>query len=226
MNSKFLLEAKGIQKHYKKGKLKISVLKGVNFSVAPQETVAIVGSSGAGKSTLLHILGTLDEPSVGKVFFKGSDIFGRSEEERCRFRNRHLGFVFQFHYLLPEFTALENVMMPGLIAGRSESTLKPEAERLLAEVGLGSRLKHRPAELSGGESQRVALARALIMKPALLLADEPTGNLDSENSAHMMALLSKLNKEHGIGVVVVTHDRVLAGSMQRTVEMKDGQLDL
>lgn len=224
MNNDIILSAKGIQKTFKKGKLQIPVLKGVDFSVAKGETVAIVGASGAGKSTLLHILGTLEEPTAGKVFFQGKDVFSGSEDERSRFRNRHLGFVFQFHYLLPEFTALENVMMPGLIAGRSESSLKPLAQELLTEVGLAHRLQHKPGELSGGESQRVAVARALLMNPEVLLGDELTGNLDSENSNNLITLLLDLNRKRGVSLVVVTHDVVMAKKMSRVIEMRDGRL--
>ncbi|MEW6058194.1 MAG: ABC transporter ATP-binding protein [Bdellovibrionota bacterium] len=222
--SDILLQAKGIQKSFKKGKLLIPVLRDVDFAVAKGETVAIVGASGAGKSTLLHILGTLDEPSSGKVFFSGRDVFSGSEEARCEFRNRHLGFVFQFHYLLPEFTALENVMMPGLIAGRDEKYLKAGAEELLSEVGLAHRLNHRPGELSGGESQRVAVARALLMKPDVILGDELTGNLDSENSSNLISLLLELNRKRGVSLVIVTHDVSLARRMSRVVEIRDGRL--
>ncbi|MBI3555750.1 MAG: ABC transporter ATP-binding protein [Deltaproteobacteria bacterium] len=223
-SSEILLEAKGIQKTFKKGKLLIPVLRGVDFSIVRGESVAIVGASGAGKSTLLHILGTLEEPTAGKVFFEGKDVFAGSEDERSRFRNRHLGFVFQFHYLLPEFTALENVAMAGLIAGRHEKFLNPLAEELLTEVGLAHRLHHKPGELSGGESQRVAVARALMMKPELMLGDELTGNLDSENSNNLISLLLELNRRRGVSLVVVTHDVALAKKMSRVVEMRDGRL--
>lgn len=222
--SEVLLEARGIQKTFRKGKLQIPVLRGVDFSVAKGESVAIVGASGAGKSTLLHILGTLEQPSAGSVLFQGKDVFAGSEEERSRFRNRHLGFVFQFHYLLPEFTAIENVMMPGLIAGRHESYLEPQAKELLDEVGLSHRLHHKPGELSGGESQRVAVARAMLMKPEIVLGDELTGNLDSENSQNLISLLLDLNKRHGVSLVVVTHDLALAKRMSRIVEIRDGRL--
>ncbi|MBI3544354.1 MAG: ABC transporter ATP-binding protein, partial [Deltaproteobacteria bacterium] len=176
------------------------------------------------KSTLLHILGTLEEPTTGKVFFENNDVFAGSEDARSRFRNRHLGFVFQFHYLLPEFTALENVMMSGMIAGRDERFLKPLAEELLTEVGLAHRLNHRPGELSGGESQRVAVARALLMKPELLLGDELTGNLDSENSNNLVSLLLDLNRRRNVSLIVVTHDMGLAKRMSRVVEIRDGRL--
>lgn len=224
--SDVLLEAKGIQKTFKKGRLLIPVLRGVDLAISRGETVAIVGASGAGKSTLLHILGTLEEPTSGKVYFEKKEISSIREEEQCLFRNRHLGFVFQFHYLLPEFTALENVMMAGLIAGRHEKFLRPQAEELLAEVGLAHRLHHKPGELSGGESQRVALARALLMKPEILLADELTGNLDSENSNHLISILLDLNRKHGVSLVVVTHDVGVAKRMSRVVEIRDGRLVL
>lgn len=219
-----LLEARSIQKSFKKGKLVIPVLRGVDLSVARGETVAIVGASGAGKSTLLHILGTLEEPTAGNVLFEGQDVFRGTEDDRSRFRNRHLGFVFQFHYLLPEFTALENVMMPGLIAGRTEGHLKETAKALLSEVGLSHRLTHKPGELSGGESQRVAVARALLMKPEILLGDELTGNLDSENSTNLLSLLLDLNRRHGVSLIVVTHDLGLAKKMSRVVEIRDGRI--
>lgn len=222
--SSVMLTARGIQKSFKKGKLVIPVLRGVDFEVSKGETVAIIGSSGAGKSTLLHILGTLDEPTTGKVYFNGKDVFADSDEQRCKFRNRHLGFVFQFHYLLPEFSAIENVMMPGLIAGRNEAALKKEAEELLQEVGLSHRLNHRPSELSGGESQRVAIARSLIMNPDLLLGDELTGNLDYENSNNLISILTNLNKKRGVTLVIVTHDRNIAKQLSRTVEIRDGKI--
>jgi len=219
-----LLEGRGIQKTFKKGKLLIPVLRSVDIAVKRGESVAIVGASGAGKSTLLHILGTLDEPSAGKVYFEGKDVSTGTDEERSRFRNRHLGFVFQFHHLLPEFSALENVMMPGLIAGRTESFLRPFAQELLVEVGLGHRLNHKPGELSGGESQRVAVARALLMKPEVLMGDELTGNLDSENSENLISLLLQLNQKRGVSLVLVTHDLGLAKRMSRVVEIRDGRL--
>ncbi len=222
--SECLIESRALQKAFKKGRLLIPVLKGIDFQVFKGETVAVVGASGAGKSTLLHILGTLDEPTGGQVFFEGENIFKKSEDERCYFRNRHLGFVFQFHYLLPEFTALENVMLPGFIADRHESALKSYAKDLLTEVGLGHRLHHKPGELSGGESQRVAVARALLMKPDLLFGDELTGNLDSENGEHLLSLLLNLNRSRKVTIVLVTHDFQIARKMSRVVEIKDGFL--
>ncbi|HRK02352.1 MAG TPA: ABC transporter ATP-binding protein [Oligoflexia bacterium] len=224
MNSEIVLEARGVQKSFKKGKLVIPVLRGVDLAIKRGETVAIVGASGAGKSTLLHILGTLEAPSGGHVLFQGKNISSQSEERRCEFRNRHIGFIFQFHYLLPEFSALENVMMPGLIAGRHEHQLKAEALALLEEVGLSHRVHHKPGELSGGESQRVAVARALMMKPDVILGDELTGNLDSQNSEMLLSMLLSINQRHGVSVVVVTHDLKLAASMGRTITMQDGKL--
>jgi lipoprotein-releasing system ATP-binding protein len=214
-----LLQAQGIHMVFKKGKLSIPVLKGIDLSVYRGETLAILGASGVGKSTLLHIMGTLEEPTTGKVFFDGKEVTSTPEENKCNFRNRHLGFIFQFHYLLPEFTALENVMMPGLIAGRDQGYLKPLAEGLLQEVGLSHRIHHRPSELSGGESQRVAVARALLMKPELLLGDEITGNLDSQNSQNLIDLLLDLNRKLGVTMVFVTHDRQMASRMSRIVEV-------
>ncbi len=222
--SEIILEAKSIHKTFKKGKVSIPVLKGIDVQLKKGETVAIVGASGAGKSTLLHILGTLEEPTSGKVFFQSNDVFAASEENRSRFRNRHLGFIFQFHHLLPEFSAVENVMLPGMIAGRNGSALRAEAEALLAEVGLSQRLNHKPGELSGGESQRVAVARALMMKPEIILGDELTGNLDSENSGNLISLLLDLNKRLGVGLVIVTHDLEIAKRMSRVIEIRDGRL--
>ncbi len=219
-----LFEVKDLFKSFQKSKVKIPVLRGVDLEVKEGETLAILGASGAGKSTLLHLMGTLDEPTKGKVFFRGKDLFALSEEKRCVFRNRHMGFVFQFHYLLPEFTALENVMLPGFIAGRSESELKRWAKDLLEQVGLGHRLSHRPSELSGGESQRVAVARALVLRPDVIFADEPTGNLDAENSLHLLDLLLEFHKTLGSALVVVTHDQNLASRLGRSLRMVDGQL--
>jgi lipoprotein-releasing system ATP-binding protein len=220
-----LLRAEGLSKSFFKGKVEIPVLRDVTFSMSPGEMVAITGASGVGKSTLLHILGTLEKPTRGQVFFAGSrrNLFDLSEAEVATFRNRALGFIFQFHYLLPEFTALENVMMPAWIAGVPRDTAKKQALELLDFVGLSHRLEHRPGELSGGEQQRVAVARSVILRPKLLLADELTGNLDSANSSHVIDLLTKLNQTTGISVLLVTHDSLIASRMHRVMPMKDGR---
>jgi len=202
----------------------VRVLKGIDLTISQGEMLSIVGPSGVGKSTLLHIIGTLDLPSKGRVIYEGHDITAYSSAKVADFRNRSLGFVFQFHHLLPEFTAIENVMMPGLIRGERRSTLQERAKNLLEEVGLSERLTHRPGELSGGEQQRVALARALIMEPKLVLADEPTGNLDSNTGRAMHELLFRLNQQRGTTFMVVTHSPELAERMPRVVRMRDGTI--
>jgi len=219
-----MIRAAGIQKTFMKGKTAIPVLRGVDLTIMAGEMVAITGASGVGKSTLLHVLGTLEPPTRGEVFFgdQPKNLFSLSEKELAEFRNRSLGFIFQFHYLLPEFSALENVMMPALIAGYGRPMASKQAKELLEFVGLGHRLNHRPAELSGGEQQRVAVARAVILRPKLILADELTGNLDSENSLNVMNLLTELNRATGISILLVTHDQNLAQKMQRVLVMKDG----
>jgi lipoprotein-releasing system ATP-binding protein len=203
----------------------VQVLRGVNLGVDQGEMVCIVGPSGAGKSTLLHLLGTLDLPTSGSIRFEGKDITRYSSARLAEFRNSYIGFVFQFHHLLPEFSALENVMMPGRIRGESGKGLMDRAASLLDEVGLSHRSTHRPGELSGGEQQRVALARALVMNPKLVLADEPTGNLDTGTSSAMHELLFRLNQSHGTTFLVVTHSRDLAGKMPRVVRMLDGTIE-
>jgi lipoprotein-releasing system ATP-binding protein len=203
----------------------LEVLRGIDLRIDRGEVLAIVGSSGAGKSTLLHCIGTLDIPTKGKITLGKEEITGLPSARLAAIRNRDIGFVFQFHHLLPEFTAAENVMMPGLIQGRRQSEMRPLAEALLSEVGLGKRATHRPGELSGGEQQRVALARALVLSPKLLLADEPTGNLDSKTGAQIQGLFFEMNKKHGTTIIVVTHDRAFAESMPRVVSMKDGLVD-
>jgi len=220
-----LIRAENVRKSFFKSKTEIPVLRGVDLTIRTGEMLAITGASGVGKSTLLHILGTLEEPSGGRVVYgeKSQDLFRMGEKELARFRNRSLGFVFQFHYLLPEFTALENVMMPGLIAGLDRGPAERQAKELLGFVGLSHRLLHRPAELSGGEQQRVAIARAVILRPKLLLADELTGNLDSVNSANVIDLLAKLNQATGVAVLLVTHDQEIATKMHRILVMRDGK---
>jgi lipoprotein-releasing system ATP-binding protein len=223
--SSTLLEIRGLCKTYEIGENRVEVLSGINLELEAATTTALVGASGAGKSTLLHLLGALDRPSAGTVCFRGDDIFRKNDRELASFRNRSIGFVFQFHHLLPEFTALENVMMPALIARVPRDEARGMAEELLGDVGLAQRLSHRPGELSGGEQQRVAIARALVMSPALLLADEPTGNLDMKTSDGVHAVLDDLQKKKGLTLVVVTHNERLAAAMGRTVRLVDGRLE-
>jgi lipoprotein-releasing system ATP-binding protein len=220
-----LVEIRKLQKTFRHMGKELTVLRGIDLDLEAGEVVAIVGQSGAGKSTLLHILGTLDLPTAGTVKIAGIDITKLGSGALADLRNKSVGFVFQFHHLLPEFDALENVMMPGLIAGRSRKELEPIATKLLDEVGLATRATHRPGELSGGEQQRVALARALLLNPKLLLADEPTGNLDSATSAAIHDLFFQINKNHGTTVVIVTHNLELARSMPRVVTLRDGHVD-
>jgi lipoprotein-releasing system ATP-binding protein len=219
-----LLKAVAIKKSFFKAGTEIPVVRGVDLTIHLGEMVAITGASGVGKSTFLHILGTLEPPTSGKVLFGQTqqDVFSYSERALSLFRNKALGFVFQFHYLLPEFSALENVMMPALIAGHSRTASEKQARELLQFVGLGHRLEHRPAELSGGEQQRVAIARAVILRPKLLLADELTGNLDSVNRAMVMDLLTRLNQATGVAILLVTHDLELTRKMHRVLVMRDG----
>jgi lipoprotein-releasing system ATP-binding protein len=202
----------------------LEVLKGINLSVKKGEMVGVVGASGAGKSTLLHILGTLDRPSEGKIYFEGVDLFSLTDKQLASFRNKRIGFIFQFHHLLPEFSALENVMLPAFIAGADKTDTGDKAKELLDEMGLKDRLKHKPGELSGGEQQRVALARALINGPDLVLADEPTGNLDSKTSNSMHELLNRINEERNQTFVIVTHNSNLAKRMERVVHLIDGRV--
>ena len=207
------------------GDKELPVLKGIHLEVARGEMLSIVGASGVGKSTFLHILGTLERPSTGQIFFDGLDLFQMSDPELSEFRNRRIGFVFQFHHLLPEFTALENAAMPGLIAGKGQQEAFGLAQKLLAEVGLGGRLHHKPGEMSGGEQQRVAVARALLLEPQLVLADEPTGNLDSATGEEVFGLLKALNQQKGITFVIVTHNERLAAQTHRIVTMVDGRIE-
>jgi lipoprotein-releasing system ATP-binding protein len=223
--SSCLLEVHGLCKVYEIGRNRVEVLNGINLELEAATTTALVGASGAGKSTLLHVLGALDRPTAGTVCFRGDDIFQKNDRELAGFRNRSIGFVFQFHHLLSEFTALENVMMPALISRVPKGEARSMAEELLVDVGLSHRLTHRPGELSGGEQQRVAIARALVMSPALLLADEPTGNLDMKTSEGVHAVLAELQEKKGLTLVVVTHNERLAAAMGRTVRLVDGRLE-
>ncbi len=204
----------------------IQVLRGIDLDVAAGERVAIVGPSGVGKSTLLHILGTLDRPTRGELRFRGEDVFRRTSEALARFRAESLGFVFQFHHLLPEFSALENVMMPGLLRGDARREIAARATRVLEEVELGHRLRHPVGKLSGGERQRVAVARALVLEPPMLLADEPTGNLDPETASHIDQLLLRINRERGTALVIVTHNEGLAAQLGRRIEIRGGGIAL
>jgi len=217
-----LLLAKGISKSFPTGDGTIEVLGGVDLCIEAGERVAIVGRSGVGKSTLLHILGTLDKPTRGHVSFKGEDLFAKSSQDLARFRNTSLGFIFQFHHLLPEFNALENVMMPGLIANEPPEPLRERAVALLEDVGLAHRVEHPVGKLSGGERQRVAVARAVVREPALLLADEPTGNLDPKTGDQILDLLLELNTTHQSGLVVVTHSPEIATRLGRKLVLADG----
>jgi len=222
--STIVLRAQNLGKTYSEGGLKTPVFANLQLAVRAGETVAIVGASGAGKSTLLHLLGGLDTATSGEVVVAGQAISTLSESARGDLRNKALGFVYQFHHLLPEFTALENVMMPLLIRGTKVSVAKQEAQVLLERVGLSHRLQHKPGELSGGERQRCAVARALVTKPACVLGDEPTGNLDEKTAAAVFDLLLELNREQGTALVLVTHDRRLAKKLGRTLELTQGQL--
>ena len=218
------IRGRELNKSFQNGGVRIDVLKGVNLDLEVGEKVAIVGASGIGKSTLLHILGTLDRPDSGTLEFQGEDVFLYNDFKLAQFRNRMIGFVFQFHHLLPEFSALENAMMPALINGFDKQAADKAAEEILVRVGLQDRLHLRVGKLSGGEQQRVALARALVLKPAMLLADEPTGNLDNVNSDQVHQLVLELNRELSMTLVVVTHNMELASYMSRCVTIVDGQL--
>jgi len=219
-----LLVCINLTKTYQEGKLSTTVLQGVNLTVKEGELLAIVGSSGSGKSTLLHLLGALDKPTEGKILYKNKDIAQLSANKQAKWRNQELGFVYQFHHLLSEFTALENVAMPLLIAGCKIKTATQRAQAMLTRVGLGERISHRPSELSGGERQRVAIARALINNPKLVLADEPTGNLDAKSAESVYQLIKTLNKELNTAFVVVTHDQQLANKLDRQEQMVSGVL--
>ena len=218
------LQCRDIRKTYREGSLDTEVLKGVSFDIEQGELVPIIGTSGSGKSTLLHILGALDDASSGSVHFLEQDLAALSSNKQAKLRNQHLGFVYQFHHLLADFSALENVAMPLLIGGVKPSQAKKEAAALLDKVGLSHRVDHRPSELSGGERQRVAIARALVNKPSLVLADEPTGNLDHATALSIYDLMRELNREYNTAFLVVTHDGELAAKMDRQLHMQDGLL--
>lgn len=221
--SKPVLECRNLHKTFKEGRLKTKVLHGIDLQVHAGEQIAIVGSSGAGKSTLLHLIGGLDKPSSGQVFISGQDIARLNEKKRSQLRNQTLGFIYQFHHLLPEFTALENVAMPLLIRKLPIREAKLEAEKILEQVGLGHRLHHKLSELSGGERQRTAIARALVLKPLCVLADEPTGNLDAKTAEQVYETMLDLNRQMNTSIVIVTHDKKLASKMDRILHIEDGK---
>ncbi len=220
-----MIQVRDLHKSFPMGDKELAVLKGIRLDIRRGEMVAIVGASGVGKSTLLQILGTLERPSAGQVIFDGTDLFRLSDADLADFRNRRIGFVFQFHHLLPEFTAIENAAMPAMIAGMNRRDGLDAAARLLAEVGLEGRLHHKPGEMSGGEQQRVAVVRALLLDPQLVLADEPTGNLDTATGDEVFRLLRTLNERKGISFVIVTHNEKLASRADRVITMMDGRIE-
>lgn len=219
-----ILNCENLSKTYHDGTNSVAVLKGINFTVQPGERIAIVGPSGSGKSTLLHLLGGLDKPTAGEVSINSTNWQQLSEKQRCQLRNRQLGFVYQFHHLLPEFTALENVCMPLLLADKSVNEAQTQAEEILDQVGLSKRLDHKPSQLSGGERQRVAIARALVHQPQCVLADEPTGNLDHATALKVFEIMLGLNQRFNTALIIVTHDSQLADQMDRVLTIQDGLL--
>jgi lipoprotein-releasing system ATP-binding protein len=219
-----MIRLAGLCKTFIKNETRIDVLRDIDLDIAQGDSLAILGVSGAGKSTLIHILGTLDRPTSGSVYIDDIDVFRQNERELADLRNRKIGFVFQFHHLLPEFTCLENVMMPALIQGIHQAKAREKARAIIEELGIGHRLTHKPGELSGGEQQRVALARAMVMEPNILLADEPTGNLDTETGKKVEDLLMTFNQAKNVTLVVVTHSNSLAQRMSRTIGLKDGRI--
>ncbi|MBF8302910.1 MAG: Lipoprotein-releasing system ATP-binding protein LolD [Candidatus Dadabacteria bacterium] len=222
--SKEIIKTRGLTKVFETDGSRVTAIKGINLVINKGEAVGIVGVSGSGKSTLLHIVGTLERPSDGEVLYQGENVFMRDDDELALFRNREIGFVFQFHYLLPEFSALENVMMPLLIQGIQPNEAREIAAIILKRVGLGERLRHRPGELSGGEQQRVAIARAVVLKPRVILADEPTGNLDLETGNSVLDLFLELNVEGGITLALVTHNPAVAMRLGRRIRLSDGKI--
>jgi lipoprotein-releasing system ATP-binding protein len=224
MTAELIIEIQGLKKTFIKNGTPIEVLKGIDLSISRGDSLAVVGDSGAGKSTLLHIMGALDRPTEGRVLVKGKDIFNWPEAELVRFRNRTIGFVFQLHNLMPEFTTLENVMLPALIGGLKRREAKKKAEEILEYLELKDRLSHKPGELSGGEQQRVAVARAMVMEPEIILADEPTGNLDTETGKRIEDILVNLNQEKKITLILVTHNPQLAERMSRRIGLRDGKI--
>ncbi|GAK57969.1 lipoprotein-releasing system, ATP-binding protein lolD [Candidatus Vecturithrix granuli] len=224
MNNSYI-RVEGVNKSFQIGTETLHVLKNIHLTIRSGEMVSIVGASGAGKSTLLHLLGALDRPSGGKIYYQDINVFELEEAKLAQFRNTHIGFVFQFHHLLPEFTALENVMMPLLIRRVSKSVAKEKAHIALQEVGLQARVRHKPGELSGGEQQRVAIARAIINEPTVIFADEPTGNLDTKTGETISDVLCRLNQEHGMMIILVTHNENLAHRAEKIIHLRDGEIE-
>ncbi len=224
MNNEYVLECTGLKKSFGSSNLFVEVLKGIDLKIVNGKTLAVVGTSGSGKSTLLHLLGGLDHPDSGSISICGSEISNLDPENLSTMRNENIGFVYQFHYLLPEFSALENVAMPLLIQGASVKNAIEQSTELLSKIGLEARENHKPSELSGGERQRVAICRAIITKPSIVLADEPTGNLDAENAEHISTLITTLNKDYGISFLIATHDIKLASSLDQTRRLDEGLL--
>jgi lipoprotein-releasing system ATP-binding protein len=224
--NKMIIHCKNLVKSYHDGNTSVDVLKGLDFAIHQGDRIAIIGPSGSGKSTLLHLLGGLDRATGGHVFIEGSDWQNMSEKKRCTLRNKHLGFIYQFHHLLPEFSAMENVAMPLLLAGMPVPEAKKHVQVILEQVGLAARMQHKPSQLSGGERQRVAIARALIHQPGCVFADEPTGNLDQSTASNVFDLMLDLNHQRQTALVIVTHDRQLAARMDKVMVLKEGRLSL